>query len=86
VEIPDLNVNSQTDWPAWITAIVSVATALGIIFRLFFTNLEQKQQERHVENLAKFDTLFERVGDVGERVSKLEGKLEDTGRFPRITR
>lgn len=86
MEIPDLNVSSQTDWPAWITAIVSVATAVGIIFRLFFTNLEQKQQERHTENLAKFDTLFARLGDVGERVSTLEGRLEDTGRFPRIPR
>jgi hypothetical protein len=85
-----MNPQDNANWPAWIGVILTALTlawgALQWFLSSRFAEIEKRQSERHTENLTKFETLFDKMGDVGERVSKLEGRIEKTGRFPRIDR
>lgn len=85
------------DAPAWLSWVAPVVTALAagwaVARRLLVSvtreelrqslqDMQQTRLEMHTENLAKFDQLFKRLGEVEKTVSRVEGQL--SGRFPRL--
>lgn len=84
--------------PEWLGGIAAVIT-LGLTYlrKVFVTNRElqhilekheeQREKQRlelHRENLANFNSLFERMGKVEQSQARMEGML--SGRYPRLDR
>ncbi len=78
----------DSNWPAWIAA---TATLAGLIWTFFkwllsskFREVDERQQERHEQNLENFREVFTRLRKVEESQARTEGML--SGRYPRIDR
>lgn len=82
--------SNQPWWLSWIAPILTACAAVWALARLLFVTrgelaeiLERSEQRResqrlqlHHENLAKFDELFERQGEVERGLARVIGRLE----------